>query len=65
MTVVARRRLVPSSLALFALALAPEAAAQEPTWPPTGPTWITEPAVAFAKAQSEQKVVMAFVATAD
>lgn len=58
------RGAISMTAALLALATTPSATAQQPTWPPVGPKWITDPAEAFAKAQHEKKAVMAFVATA-
>ena len=54
------------SLGLVALALlAPGVRGQESTWPPAGPRWETDPGAAFARAQKERKVVLAYVASAE
>ncbi|MCA8973626.1 MAG: hypothetical protein KDC98_02845 [Planctomycetes bacterium] len=45
-------------------ALTPALTGQEAKWPPTGPRWETDPQRAFARAQAENKVVMAYDATA-
>ena len=50
---------------LFLLAPPPVLTAQARPWPPTGPKWETDPARAFARAQREHKVVLAYDATAD
>ena len=33
------------------------------TWPPTGPTWETDPTRAFERARKEEKPVFVYVAT--
>ena len=35
----------------------------ESTWPPTGPTWETDPTRAFERARKEEKPVFVYVAT--
>ncbi len=34
-------------------------------WPPLGPTWESDPSIAFERARNEDKTVMAYVATAN
>ena len=61
---------------LASIALLPSLSALEPfqaksaeqqtdslPWPPLGPSWETNPSVAFERAHREEKVVMACVAT--
>jgi len=45
-------------------ALVGSPAQDERPWPPLGPTWETDPSVAFERAREEGKVVMVYVATA-
>jgi len=49
----------------LALALAASLSPQESEhpWPPVGPTWATDPQVAFERARAEPKGVFVYVAT--
>lgn len=53
--------LLPGLLAVPALLGTPHQ--DEHPWPPIGPTWETDPSVAFERAREEGKVVMVYVAT--
>lgn len=48
----------------FVAALAPQDKPVESVWPPTGPKWETDPAVALERAREEQKPVVTYVASA-
>lgn len=45
-------------------ALAPQEQAGASVWPPTGPKWETDPALALERAREEQKPVVTYVASA-
>jgi hypothetical protein len=50
-----------ASLAIMMVQAAPSR--DELPWPPSGPTWETDPAQAMARAQKEHKPILAYVAT--
>lgn len=52
-----------ASLLLSAAAPATAPSREKLPWPPTGPSWETDPATAFTKARAEKKAVFVYVAT--